>query len=213
MYPRKRHISMMLVSLLLLAAMLANMLGSIDPPAWASRDLLGYLLLMLLMLGLALQYYWMFNGSPLTAALVFPELDNSLLEQHSARDFGAANGESCSMGRQPSAPAMDIPASIERMGGLEIWEEIIEAWFEEVPVNLSDLASALETEDQELATRSAHSIKGTSAEILAEELRRISAEAEELCRAGRLGPVVDLLPEMQRSFAETRKRIEEFRAG
>jgi HPt (histidine-containing phosphotransfer) domain-containing protein len=95
---------------------------------------------------------------------------------------------------------LDIPASIARMGEPDFWREIMDAFFEETPQYLQQLRTALADADEELLTRSAHSIKGCSAEILAEPLRRISETVERLSRAGERQSIPELLPRLEAEY-------------
>lgn len=101
---------------------------------------------------------------------------------------------------------LDISASIARMGEQDFWREIMDAFFEETPEYLRQLRQALADSDDELLTRSAHSIKGCSAEILAEPLRRLSETVERLSRAGDWAAVPELLPGLEAEYL----RLENF---
>ena len=102
---------------------------------------------------------------------------------------------------------LDIDQSIARMGEPEFWREIMEAFFEETPQNLRELTTALEQSNQELLVRSAHSIKGCSAEILAEPLRRLSETVEQLGRSGETQSIAKMLPLLEEEYRRLEQHV------
>lgn len=198
-----------------MVALVANVLNG--PPALVglSRDGFGWLLaLPLLAVVLYLASLLLQGKLPEQEALPLPETApaTDVASMQSADPWSHDTMPVVRMLDPRSEPdPIDIQASIQRMGGEEIWNEIIEAWLEEVPQNIAQLRQALLEQDMEVAERSAHSIKGSSAEILAEDIQRASALAEEQCRRGNIQSVESLLAEIEHQFERVEQHLSEHR--
>jgi HPt (histidine-containing phosphotransfer) domain-containing protein len=76
-------------------------------------------------------------------------------------------------------PVIDREAAIARMGGdEELYAEILDVFFEDVPQQIELLLSALQSSDRATGERQAHSLKSAAANIGAEKMRSACAEGE-----------------------------------
>lgn len=79
---------------------------------------------------------------------------------------------------------LDRDMAVERMGGdEELYDEIVEVFFEDVPVQLEILWTAFREGDQVTAERQTHSLKSAAGNIGAELMRTICFEGERAFRS------------------------------
>lgn len=93
----------------------------------------------------------------------------------------------------------DAKASIARAGDREFWLQLLQAYLEEVPELIQNIEQALDDADASAVERSAHAIKGASAELLAEGMRDLAAAIEAAARQN-LVQVPDLLDELRDEY-------------
>jgi HPt (histidine-containing phosphotransfer) domain-containing protein len=91
------------------------------------------------------------------------------------------------------------------MGNIDLVQRILEKFQQQLPEELAELERVLELNDAEQIARAAHRIKGTSANMSAEGLRRTAAEIETLCRSGH---EADLPAPFERLRCECKKYLE-----
>lgn len=105
----------------------------------------------------------------------------------------------------PSLPVIDNEA-IENLRALgeegddSFLREIIGIYLEDVPQRLADLKTALASGDQPLFTRSAHTIKGSSANVGALEVRAVAEKTEHRSKIEPIATVAEMLPELEAAF-------------
>jgi CheY-like chemotaxis protein/HPt (histidine-containing phosphotransfer) domain-containing protein len=97
-------------------------------------------------------------------------------------------------------PPIDIEASIERAGDPDFWQVLVDAYFDETAKRLADMRSAMEAGDLAVFTRGAHTIKGSSAEIVAEPMRSLAYELELIGKTGDLAGSELLLTKLESEF-------------
>jgi PAS domain S-box-containing protein len=115
----------------------------------------------------------------------------SLIDEHcQLREQGHNSGEkgyratySSSKDAAREAPEtngapLDIEASIARAGDPAFWTELLQAYLEEAPKQLADIERACKSGDGAALERHAHSLKGASAELLAERVRELAHQIE-----------------------------------
>lgn len=74
---------------------------------------------------------------------------------------------------------------LEKVGGdLELALELLEAYHEDAPQRLATLAEAIERENTEQASQLAHSLKGMSGVVRAEEVAKLALAMELAGRSG-----------------------------
>jgi HPt (histidine-containing phosphotransfer) domain-containing protein len=105
---------------------------------------------------------------------------------------------------------LNMKSLLERIGGDEEFaKELIGDFLQSLPEDLRTLESHLEEENLEQAAKSAHAIKGSSANLSAEEVSAISRVVEESCREGDLGGALQafekLPPAAERLSVEFKK--------
>lgn len=86
---------------------------------------------------------------------------------------------------------IDVDELLTRcMGNVDIAERILAKFQERFNVDLDELQEAINSDDVERFTRTAHRIKGSSANVAAHAIFRIATELEQLGRAERLSEAV-----------------------
>ena len=90
---------------------------------------------------------------------------------------------------------LDKQAVLERIDNdLELFDEICDIFKDEGPGLVLKLREAVDTGEIQLATRYAHSLKSSSANIGAEALSELARQAEHAGRMGDPGELRNLLP-------------------
>ena len=105
-------------------------------------------------------------------------------------------------------PPMDIEASIERAGDREFWLELMSAYFEEADQRMIQLEQAVAEQKAGDIQRSAHSIKGSSAEMLAESVRALAFELETVGSSGELWLAPELFTRLRREYTRLKNFVE-----
>ncbi len=85
--------------------------------------------------------------------------------------------------------------------------EIITIYLEDVPQRLTDLKSARQSDDRSFYTRSAHTIKGSSSNVGAVEVRTLAETLEHHSRTEPLASLDDLATELERAFQRARSAL------
>ena len=110
-----------------------------------------------------------------------------------------AAGSSCS-------DVLDLERLRNRcMGNIDLLQRVLDQFHKRLPEELAELERALELRDSEQVARVAHRIKGTSANVSAEGLKRTAAEIEDL---GRMGRVKDVPMRLERLRNEWERYLE-----
>jgi HPt (histidine-containing phosphotransfer) domain-containing protein len=78
---------------------------------------------------------------------------------------------------------------------------VMAGFLSEMPSEIESLRRYIEAGDAVAARRQAHSIKGASANVGGEALRRVAYEAEEAGQAGDLAAIMARIPELESQFA------------
>ena len=109
----------------------------------------------------------------------------------------------------PSLPIID-PEAINNLRALgdegddSFLREIIGIYLEDVPLRVADLKRAREAGDKPLFTRSAHTIKGSSANVGAVEVRALAEKIEHRSKVEPLPSLDTLLPELEAAIGRAR---------
>lgn len=105
--------------------------------------------------------------------------------------------------------AFDRHAALRRFGGDEqILTEILQSSCTDIPPALAALEQALTTHSASDARLYAHTIKGVAANISAEPLRQLAAQAEQLAKNEQLVALAPLLPALHQAFADLQQAID-----
>ena len=87
----------------------------------------------------------------------------------------------------PAAHVLDLDKLLHRcMGNMDLVQRVLAKFQHRLPAELAELEQAFADNNAEHVARVAHRVKGTAANISAEELHRTAATITELSRAGRL---------------------------
>jgi HPt (histidine-containing phosphotransfer) domain-containing protein len=105
-------------------------------------------------------------------------------------------------------PPIDLAASLERAGDPDFWQVLVDAYFDETAKRIAELQLAAASGDIATFTRAAHTIKGSSAELLAEPLRELAYALEQLGKTGSIEGYEPQLAQLQREFARLRLYID-----
>ena len=94
------------------------------------------------------------------------------------------------------------------MGDEELVETVVEAFLEDMPEQMADLQRFLENGKVAEAVSQAHKIKGAAGNIAARLFHETACDMEKAGRAGDLGKLNELLPQLESQFADFRKTAE-----
>ena len=86
------------------------------------------------------------------------------------------------------------------MGDLDLATEVMEGFTNDVPRQIQALEGFLESGDASAAERQAHNIKGASANVSAERLRKAAYDVEKRARDGDLARARSLMRELEGQF-------------
>lgn len=78
--------------------------------------------------------------------------------------------------------------------------EILSIYLEDVPQRLADLRTARSADDRPLYVRSAHTIKGSSANVGALEVRAVAEKTEHRSKIEPIATVAEMIPELEAAF-------------
>uniref|UniRef100_UPI0025C42712 PAS domain-containing hybrid sensor histidine kinase/response regulator n=1 Tax=Desulfonatronospira sp. TaxID=1962951 RepID=UPI0025C42712 len=100
-----------------------------------------------------------------------------------------------------SVQAFDYQSLFYRMGqDHDLAMEIVNMYLQDVPAKLDELQKAIETKDLQKALRTAHSLKGNSANTGCMAISETAGKMEVHGQAGELDEIENLLPELKKQF-------------
>ncbi|MEZ5338549.1 MAG: response regulator [bacterium] len=102
---------------------------------------------------------------------------------------------------------LDIEASVERTGDREFWEQMIGLFVSETRTRLETIRGAVQNGDSLKVQREAHTLKGSSAEMMAERIRSTAQELEQLGRGGDLDGADGLVEILDGNLGELEKLL------
>ena len=106
------------------------------------------------------------------------------------------------------APVLDKFAALQRFDGDEqLWDEIVVLFLDDAPKQLEILEQALESGNQELATRQAHSLKSAAANIGGEAMREAALCSEVAARDEGMEAAKAAYPTLKDSFLELEREL------
>jgi HPt (histidine-containing phosphotransfer) domain-containing protein len=87
---------------------------------------------------------------------------------------------------------------LERLGGDdELLAEVLDVFLEELPGMVTDLRTAVSSQNADAVMRAAHSIKGALLNVSADSSADLASRLEQLARAERLDGSRELLAELE----------------
>ncbi|MBL8471003.1 MAG: response regulator [Rhodocyclaceae bacterium] len=110
-------------------------------------------------------------------------------------------------------PAVLDPAVLGTLRELDeggedtVFRTILQAFLDDAPLKLAGIGAALNSGDAKAVRLAAHALKGSSAQIGAQELSRLCREIEYAARDARLDECADLLPGAELAMAGTRQAL------
>ena len=115
----------------------------------------------------------------------------------------------------PSSPIID-PEAIANLRALSpndgdaFLKEIIGIFIHDTPVRIAELHKSRAAGDAVTFTRAAHSIKGSSSNVGAQELRAVAEKLEHQARQRGLDDVEALVAELEAAFIRTQEALHSF---
>jgi len=103
---------------------------------------------------------------------------------------------------------LDVEEAVERMGDRETYLEIAHYFAAHLPASIAGLKGALQSGDQQTATRMAHSLKSNCATVGAEKIRERCYALEKLCREGAMGMGRELFADLEPHLLAMQARLE-----
>ncbi len=106
------------------------------------------------------------------------------------------------------------PEAIENLRALNpddgdgFLRDIVGIFLEDTPARIAELKQAFATGDAAKFTRAAHSIKGSSSNLGAKQLRAIAEKLENQSRGGALPDLSGLIGELDRAYAATKNALD-----
>ena len=106
------------------------------------------------------------------------------------------------------------PEAIENLRALNpddgdgFLRDIIGIFLEDTPQRLAELRECVVSGDQVRFTRAAHSIKGSSSNVGATQLRAISEQLEHKSKSEALGGLTGLIGDLEQAFAATKNELD-----
>ena len=101
----------------------------------------------------------------------------------------------------PLIPSLDLVSAMRRMGGnSKLVRKLIDRFAQTQGDAMSRIATALEREDRDTATREAHTLKGLAGNIGATELLESAGAAESVLRRGPVEALPDALRKMEQDL-------------
>lgn len=100
--------------------------------------------------------------------------------------------------------AIEALRAVSPDDGGQFLTELIDIFLQDTPLRLKELADALAARDAAVATRAAHSIKGSAGNFGANALARLALECEIAAKTGQLDTVLAKTPALEDAFATVR---------
>lgn len=106
------------------------------------------------------------------------------------------------------AQTIDIERIDDTTGGdKEFLAELVEIYLEDGQLRVNELGEALAAQDPDQLAKTAHKLKGSSANMGANDLMNLCQQLEALGRAGSLEGVSGILQEVQQEFVRVKKAL------
>jgi signal transduction histidine kinase/DNA-binding response OmpR family regulator/HPt (histidine-containing phosphotransfer) domain-containing protein len=110
-----------------------------------------------------------------------------------------------------SGPPIDIDMSMSRIGDEAFWGELVTTYRSEVEQRLATCERALRLGDSEAVRHEAHTIKGSSAELVVEGVRQCAMQLEKLAQTGDLTAAAPVCSAMRAEFERFKRYLLERR--
>ena len=109
---------------------------------------------------------------------------------------------------------LDIDKALVLMGGdREMYEEVLSAFLENLPVVVGRLLAAVRDGDAKALNAAAHGLKGGAAAVAAEPIRAIAERLEELVRNGEAAAAQASIPALEAQIARLNGMVASIRKG
>jgi len=115
-----------------------------------------------------------------------------------------------------SDPEILDPKAMERLrewGGDKLVSQMVELFLANSPARMDEIRSGLESGDAKETERGAHSLKSSSANLGATEVRRLALEMEGAASQGDLGAALELLSALEEAYLRTCTALEAVAPG
>ena len=112
---------------------------------------------------------------------------------------------------EESFPVFDVKGVLVRLDGqVDFAEEMVDTFVSDAMNKISEIESALDNEDQADVRRLAHSLKGSSAYVGAERLRKVAFGIERAAEHGKLDKARESFENLGREFECLKQEMEDF---
>lgn len=110
-----------------------------------------------------------------------------------------------------TAPLLNLEETLERMSGdRELLANLFQLFGDDVPKKLGTIEASIREGDLYQTERTAHSLKGASATVGAEQLSQLAARLEQAAKGGQSGEMTLLLQELGQVWTQTLEAMHEF---
>ncbi len=106
-----------------------------------------------------------------------------------------------------------VLAGLRELGGDDLLSELAGLFLEDTPQRLEGLREAIENGDAPAVERTAHALKGSSANIGAVAMSELTAQLQDAGRGGVLSGAPELLERLEREFERVRAELAAEAAG
>jgi PAS domain S-box-containing protein len=145
------------------------------------------------------------------------ELDATLKRWLSQPDEARTASEEASIDSEApptEEPVIDRPLleslrELQGEGERDIFNELIELFLSDVPLQLADLREAAEAGESHSVERIAHTLKGSAANMGALRMKALLAELEEIGRSEELGAAPERIAQVEKEFGRVRAVLED----
>jgi len=139
------------------------------------------------------------TDDPLSKPIIKAELQKTVLKWAGIRNHETQASEENDLNAEFNQSGIfDLNKALEQVGGDRILlAEVLNIFFEDAAKKVDDLRDSLASGDVEKLKMTAHTLKGSSANVAAERIYALALEIERLIGQGRLGEIqgiVDNLP-------------------
>ncbi len=109
----------------------------------------------------------------------------------------------------PDHKAFDKKALLDRLDGdEELLAEIIDVYLQDVPVQIARIRQALEEKNMETIERQSHTLKGASANVNAETLRKVALDIELAAKEGDIDKARASIQHLESEFIRLQEILE-----
>lgn len=149
-----------------------------------------------------------------------PTIEPSGVDKKGTAEFGDEDREEISRETDMEDEQMADKQIFDKKGLLnqvmedqELLQDLINGFLDDIPEQIEALKGYLENKETEKASRQAHTIKGSAANMFGQSLMLTAKNIEKICQSGDLSEAKGLLPELEEQFQKLKQEMEDLGAG